>query len=483
MTLSPPAYTIVEHRTRFSAPVPLHNNHEQLGDPHMIFDREHECMDRKELERLQGERLVSLVKRVYDRVPFYTSQLDEAGIAPAKVRGLRDLPGLPFTRKYHLRDNYPFGMFATPLKDVVRIHASSGTTGKPTTVGYTKNDIAMWANVMARALAGAGTTEEDVVQVAYGYGLFTGGLGAHYGAELIGASVIPISGSNTQRQLMLMQDFGTTVICCTPSFMLYLYDVAQQLQLDVAGFPLKVGVFGAEPWSDAMRVDIEKKWHIKACDIYGLSEIIGPGVSCECAEGQSGLHLNDDHFLPEIIDPDTGEVLPEGETGELVITTLTKEAFPLIRYRTGDITSLTTQPCVCGRTNTRMARVSGRTDDMLIIRGVNVFPSQVESVLLMSPQVEPHYRLIVSRKGAMDNLQVEVEINQDLYHEVSEAILSMDDITTIAEHDKIVALKSNIQKNIKDIIGINVGLTFKEPGSIERQEGKAQRVVDKRKEE
>ena len=449
----------------------------------MIFDREHECMDRESLKTLQSERLVALAKRVYDRVPFYRSLFGEVGVAPEKVRGLQDLPSLPFTRKYHLRDNYPFGLFAVPLKEVVRIHASSGTTGKPTTVGYTKNDITMWADVMARALAGAGTTADDVVQVAYGYGLFTGGLGAHYGAEHLGASVIPISGSNTQRQLMLMQDFGTTVICCTPSFMLYLYDVAQQLQLDVTKFPLKVGVFGAEPWSDAMRRDIEKKWDIKACDIYGLSEIIGPGGSCECVEGQNGLHLNDDHFLPEIINPETDEVLPEGEVGELVITTLTKEAFPLIRYRTGDITSIWREPCVCGRTNTRMARVSGRTDDMLIIRGVNVFPSQVESVLLMSPQVEPHYRLIVTRKGAMDNLMVEVEINQDLYQEVSDAILSMDDVSTIAEHEKMVHLKSNIQKNIKDIIGINVGVNFKEPGSIERQEGKAQRVIDKRKEQ
>ena len=449
----------------------------------MIFDREHECMGREELQKLQGERLVALVKRVYDRVPFYRRVFDDAGIAPDKVRGLADLPGLPFTRKYNLRDEYPFGLFATPMRDVVRIHASSGTTGKPTTVGYTRNDIAMWANVCARALAGAGTTPDDVVQVAYGYGLFTGGLGAHYGAELLGASVIPISGSNTQRQLMLMQDFGTTVICCTPSFMLYLYDVAQQLELDVKKFPLRVGVFGAEPWSDAMRRDIEAKWNIKACDIYGLSEIIGPGVSCECVEAQSGLHLNDDHFLPEIINPETGEVVPEGEIGELVITTLTKEAFPLVRYRTGDITRLMTEPCICGRTNTRMDRVSGRSDDMLIIRGVNVFPSQVESVLLMSPQVEPHYRLIVTRKGAMDNMEVQVEIKQDIYHEISEAVLSMDDVSTFAEHESLVHLKSNIQKNIKDIIGINVGVTFKEPGSIERQEGKTQRVVDKRQEQ
>jgi phenylacetate-CoA ligase len=449
----------------------------------MIFDREHECMDRESLTALQSERLVALAKRVYEKVPFYRSLFDQTGVTPDDIRGVEDLHKLPFTRKYHLRDNYPFGMFAVPMHDVVRIHASSGTTGKPTTVGYTQNDIDMWAGLMARALAGAGASADDVVQVAYGYGLFTGGLGAHYGAEHLGASVIPISGSNTQRQIMLMQDFGTTVICCTPSFMLYLYDVAMAQGLDVTKFPLKVGVFGAEPWSDAMRVDIEKKWNIKACDIYGLSEIIGPGVSCECVEAQNGLHINDDHFLPEIINPETGEVLPEGEVGELVFTTLTKEAFPLIRYRTGDITSIWREPCACGRTNTRMARVSGRTDDMLIIRGVNVFPSQVESVLLMSPEVEPHYRLIVTRKGAMDNMLVEVEIRQDLYREVSEAILSMDDVATFAEHEKMLHLKSNIQKNVKDIIGVNVGVNFREPGSIERQEGKAQRVVDKRKED
>jgi phenylacetate-CoA ligase len=449
----------------------------------MIFDREHECMSREDLRRLQEERLKALVKRVYDRVPFYRDLLDTTGVTPEQVRGLDDLARLPMTRKYNLRDEYPFGLFATPLKEVVRIHASSGTTGKPTTVGYTRNDIAMWAEVCARALACAGTTEDDIVQVAYGYGLFTGGLGAHYGAELLGSSVIPISGSNTQRQLMLMQDFGTTVLCCTPSFALYVWDVAQHLELDVTQFPLRVGVFGAEPWSEGMRKDIERKWNIKACDIYGLSEVIGPGVSCECVEAQSGLHLNDDHFLPEIVDPETGEVLPEGEWGELVITTLTKEAFPLIRYRTGDITRLSSEPCICGRTNTRMDRIAGRTDDMLIIRGVNVFPSQVESVLLMSPHVEPYYQLIVSRKGALDNMEVQVEIAPSLYKEVSQAILSLDDVTMFTEHDALIDLKQNIQKNIKDIIGINVSVTFKEPGSIERTEGKAQRVVDLRKEQ
>jgi len=449
----------------------------------MIRDRKHECMSRDELRRLQGERLVAQVKRVYERVPFYRNVLDHTGITPDRVRGIDDLPHLPFTKKLDLRDNYPFGLFAVPNKEVVRIHASSGTTGKPTTCGYSRGDIDMWAEVMARSLVGASATDEDVVQVAYGYGLFTGGLGAHYGAELLGASVIPISGSNTQRQLMLMQDYGTTMICCTPSFVLYLWDVAQQLGLDVTTFPLRVGVLGAEPWSETMRSDIEQKWNIKACDIYGLSEIIGPGVSCECIEAQSGLHISDDHFLPEVIDPETGEVLPEGELGELVITTLTKEAMPLIRYRTGDITRLSSEPCICGRTNTRMARVSGRSDDMLIIRGVNVFPSQVESVLLMSPQVEPHYQLIVNRKGAMDTMDVSVEISPTLYRELSEAILSMDDVTIFTEHDVLVDLKQHIQKNIKDIIGINVNVAFKEPGSIARSEGKAQRVVDLRKDQ
>ncbi len=449
----------------------------------MIFDREHECMSRDDMRKLQGERLSALVKRVYAKVPFYRDLLDQAGVAPDGIRGLDDLTRLPFTRKYNLRDNYPFKMFATPLRDVVRIHASSGTTGKPTTVGYTQNDIDMWAHVAARTLAGVGASDEDVVQVAYGYGLFTGGLGMHYGSETLGAAVIPISGSNTQRQLMLMQDFGTTVICCTPSFAIYLWDVAQQLGIDVTKLPLKVGVFGAEPWSEAMRRDIEAKWDIKACDIYGLSEIVGPGVSCECVEAQSGLHINEDHFLPEIIDPDTGETLPYGQQGELVFTTLTKEAFPLLRYRTGDITSVDPEPCICGRTNVRMARVSGRTDDMLIIRGVNVFPSQVESVLLMSPQVEPHYKLIVTRKGPMDNMEVQVEIKPSLHKEVLDAMLSMSDVTVFTEHEALVALKGDIQKNIKDIIGINTKITFKEPGSIERSEGKAQRVVDLRKED
>jgi phenylacetate-CoA ligase len=438
-------------------------------------------MGREELGRLQGERLVALANRVYKRVPFYRDLFHTAGVRPDKLRGLDDLRRLPMTYKRNLRDSYPFGMFAVPLKEVVRIHASSGTTGKPTTVGYTRNDIQMWAEMMARVLAGVGTTDEDIVHIAYGYGLFTGGLGAHYGAELLGSSVLPISGSNTQRQLMLMKDYGSTVLCCTPSFALYLWDVAQELGIDVTTLPLRVGVFGAEPWSEGMRRDIEQKWNIKACDIYGLSEIVGPGVSCECVEAQSGLHINEDHFLPEIINPETGEELGYGKTGELVITTLTKEAIPLIRYRTGDITRLNPEPCICGRTTVRMDRVSGRTDDMLIIRGVNVFPSQVESVLLMAPNVEPHYRLVVGRKGAMDMMEVQVEISPMLYRDLSEAVLSMDEVSVFTEHDILIDLKKRITKNIKDLIGISVQVTFKEPGSIERSEGKAQRVVDLRK--
>lgn len=434
----------------------------------MIRDRAHECMSRDELKQLQADRLVNQVQRVYERVPFYKDLFDKAGIDPQKVRGLDDLPSLPFTRKYHLREQYPFGLFATPLKDVVRIHASSGTTGKPTTVGYTQDDIDMWAEVMARCLAGVGAGNDDIVQVAYGYGLFTGGLGAHYGAERLGASVIPISGSNTQRQLMLMEDFGTTVLCCTPSFALYLWDVAQQLELDVRKFPLKVGVFGAEPWSEAMRQDIEQKWNIKACDIYGLSEIIGPGVSCECVEAQSGLHICDDHFLPEIINPETGEVLPEGEMGELVITTLTKQAFPLIRYRTGDITRLFTEECACGRTNTRMARVSGRSDDMLIIRGVNVFPSQIEEVLTAVDGVEPHYQLVLTKDGRLDSLEIQVEVSPAIFSD---------------EVGRLEQLSQTILERVTGTLGIRVDVKLVEPKSIERSIGKAKRVIDLRKEE
>ncbi|MBU2601379.1 MAG: phenylacetate--CoA ligase [Actinobacteria bacterium] len=432
----------------------------------MIRDAARESMQRDDLKRLQGERLVGLVGRIYENVPLYRQRLDEAGIHPADVKGLDDLARLPFTYKRDLRDTYPFGMFAAPLEDIVRIHASSGTTGKPTTVGYTAADIEVWAEMMARAMAGAGVSRGDIVQNAYGYGLFTGGLGAHYGGERLGASVIPISGGNTQKQLMLMQDYGSTVLCATPSFALYIWDVAQSMGIDMAELPLRVGIFGAEPWSDAMRREIEQKLSIKAIDIYGLSEIMGPGVSCECVEAQDGLHVNEDHFLAEIIDPDTGAPLPDGERGELVFTTLTKQGIPLLRYRTSDITRLNVEPCVCGRTFARMDRVSGRSDDMLIIRGVNVFPSQIESVLLMSPEVAPHYQLIVEREGAMDVLGVEVELTPEVFG--------------TADDHALKALGAAIKRNIKDIVGVTATVDLKQPNTIERSEGKAKRVIDKR---
>jgi phenylacetate-CoA ligase len=445
-----------------------------------IRDPQHETMPREELRKLQGDRLAKLVARIYENVPFYRNLLTEAGITPEKVTGLEQLGSLPFTYKRDLRDQYPFGLFAVPLKQIVRIHASSGTTGKPTTVGYTRGDIDMWSECMARTMAAAGVTDEDIVQNAYGYGLFTGGLGAHYGAERLGAAVIPISGGNTQKQLMLMQDYSSTVLCSTPSFALYIWDVANELGIDMRTLPLRVGVFGAEPWSEAMRKDIEEKLNIKAVDIYGLSEIMGPGVSFECADVQQGLHVNEDFFLAEIIDPDTGDQLPDGELGELVFTTLTKEGIPLLRYRTGDITRLNVETCACGRTFARMDRVSGRSDDMLIIRGVNVFPSQVESVLLLSPEIEPHYRLIVDRQGSMDTLAVEVEVNPSLYKEAKDAILSADDAVVLAEYESLKAVKKTIKENVKDIIGVTIDVVLKEPGAIERSEGKAKRVVDKR---
>ncbi len=446
----------------------------------MIRDAAHETMERGELKRLQGERLVSLVERVYANVPLYQQRLDEAGVKPSDVKGIDDLARLPFTYKRDLRDTYPFGMFAVPLKEIVRIHASSGTTGKPTTVGYTRDDIDTWAEMMARTMAAAGVTEDDVLQNAYGYGLFTGGLGAHYGGERLGASVIPISGGNTQKQLMLMQDYKTTVLCSTPSFALYIWDVAGEMGIDMAALPLRVGVFGAEPWSNAMRREIEQKLNIKAMDIYGLSEIMGPGVSFECAEVQNGLHVNEDHFLAEIIDPSTGEPLGDGETGELVFTTLTKQGIPLLRYRTGDITRLNVEVCDCGRTFARMDRVSGRSDDMLIIRGVNVFPSQIESVLLMSPEIAPHYLLIVKREGSMDALDVEVELTPEVFDAAKDAVLKADGRVALEESESLNTLKAKIKENIKDIIGVTVAVDFKEPGTIERSEGKAKRVIDKR---
>jgi phenylacetate-CoA ligase len=432
----------------------------------MIFNEEFETLPRPALEALQLKRLQDVARRVYERVPFYKKKFDEAGVRPDDIKTLDDLKNLPFTVKQDLRDNYPFGLFALPMEDVVRIHASSGTTGKATVVGYTKKDIELWAELMARTLAAAGATKHDIVHNAYGYGLFTGGLGIHYGSERLGASVIPISGGNTKRQIMIMQDFGSTILACTPSYALFMAEVAEEVGVDFAKMKLRAGIFGAEPWSNKMRLEIEKKLHIDAVDIYGLSEVIGPGVATECVEAKKGLHIFEDHFIPEIINPDTGEVLPYGEKGELVFTTVTKEAFPLIRYRTRDISRLTPEKCQCGRTHVRMDRVSGRSDDMLIIRGVNVFPSQIEGILLEIEGVEPHYQLIVDREGPLDILEVRVEVN--------EAVFS-DEIKNLQVVEKI------IEKDIKELLGVNATVKLVEPKSITRSEGKAVRVIDKRK--
>ncbi len=432
----------------------------------MIWDEEFETLPRPALEALQLKRLVSTLERVYATVPFYKKKFEEGGIRPADVKSLKDLKRLPFTTKADLRDNYPFGMFTVPLEQVVRIHASSGTTGKQTVVGYTRRDIDTWAEVMARSLAAGGVQKNDIVHNSYGYGLFTGGLGVHYGAEKIGASVIPMSGGNTKRQIIVMQDFGSTVLTCTPSYALYLAEAAEEMGVDIKKLKLRVGIFGAEPWSERMRDEIEDKLKIQAVDIYGLSEIIGPGVANECIEAKRGLHIFEDHFIPEIIDPRTREVLPYGEKGELVFTTITKEAFPLIRYRTRDISVLYPQPCKCGRTHVRMERVSGRSDDMLIIRGVNVFPSQIESVLMNIEGVEPHYLLIVDRKGNLDTLEVQVEVKEKVFS---------DEVKTLQ------ALGGKIEKEIKDLLGVTAEVKLVEPKTIQRSEGKAQRVIDKRK--
>ncbi|MDH7498922.1 MAG: phenylacetate--CoA ligase, partial [candidate division NC10 bacterium] len=395
---------------------------------------------------------------------FYYHAFRKAGIKPKEIRSLEDLSRLPFTSKDDLRDNYPFGLFAVPPSDIEEIHTSSGTTGKPIVGGYTHQDIELWSEVMARCLACSGTTKDDVVQNAYGYGLFTGGLGVHYGARRIGASVIPISGGNTKRQIMIMQDFGSTILTCTPSYTLYLAEVAAQMGADFTQMKLKAGNFGAEPWSESMRVEIEKKLDLLALDIYGLTEIIGPGVANEC-EAKNGLHIFEDHFYPEIIDPQTGENLPPGETGELVLTTLTKEAMPLIRYRTRDITTLLPGTCSCGRTMVRMRRISGRTDDMLIIRGVNVFPSQIEAVLMRIEETEPHYQIVVDRKGALDELEVQVEVNERIFS---------DEIKRLEE------IERKIEREIEGALGISVKVKLAEPRSIQRSEGKAKRVIDKR---
>lgn len=421
-------------------------------------------MPRRQLEDLQLERLRRLLARLVERVPFYRERLRVQGIASEEIRSLAQLEELPFTTKDDLRENYPFGLFAVSMDEVVRIHASSGTTGKMTVVGYTKNDVAIWAEVMARTLSCAGATAKDVIQVAYGYGLFTGGLGVHYGAERIGATVVPISGGNTKRQLTVMRDFGTTVLACTPSYAIYMAEAAREEGLDLRRLRLKSGVFGAEPWSEEMRREIQEKMGLLAIDIYGLSEIIGPGVSSEC-EFQNGLHVNEDHFLVEVVDPATGRRLPYGEKGELVFTTLTKEAFPLLRYRTRDIGILYPEPCPCGRTLIRMSRVLGRTDDMLIIRGVNVFPSQIEAVLLAIGGVEPHYQIIVDRERNLDDLEIWVEVSEGIFSD---------------EVKRLEELERKIRAEIESTLGIHARVKLVEPKTIARSEGKAKRVIDRR---
>jgi phenylacetate-CoA ligase len=392
--------------------------------------------------------------------------MDAAGVKPDDIKSLADLARLPFTVKNDLRDNYPFGLFTVPLEEVVRVHASSGTTGKPTVVGYTANDIKTWSNVMARALCCAGATKGDMVHNAYGYGLFTGGLGAHYGIERLGATVIPVSGGNSKRQINIMKDFGSTVLLSTPSYALNLAEAMDSMDIDPKSLSLRVGIFGAEPWSENMREEVERKLNLKATDIYGLSEVMGPGVAQECLHTTRGMHIFEDHFLPEIIDPETGEVLPPGEKGELVFTTLTKEAFPIIRYRTKDISRLYYEPCECGRTLVRMEKVTGRTDDMLIIRGVNVFPSQVEHVLIGVDGVEPHYQIVVDREGNLDTMQVQVEVSEGVF---SDEIRVLENLT------------KHIQKEIKDLLGVTCKVKLVEPKTIQRSEGKAQRVIDNRK--
>ena len=430
----------------------------------MIWNPTIETMDHAQIEAIQLRRLRDIVAHAYANVPFYRERMDARGVKPADIRSLKDVELLDFTVKTDLRDHYPYGLFAVPMDEVVRIHASSGTTGKATVVGYTASDLALWDECVARALTCAGGTREDIVQVCYGYGLFTGGLGLHGGAERIGATVIPASTGNTARQITMLQDYGSTMLCCTPSYALYIGETLEKNHIPLSTIHLKAGLFGAEPWTLGMKEEIEKRLGIKAYDIYGLSEISGPGVSFGC-DGSDGLHVNDDHFLIEIVDPVTGKVLPDGEKGEVVFTTLTKRALPLLRYNTHDISSITHERCACGRTLTRMARITGRSDDMLIIRGVNVFPSQIESVLLSVGQVEPYYMILVDRVNNLDVMEIKVELSADAFS---------DRVRGIEE------LEAKIRASIESTLGISAKVTFVEPSSLPRSEGKAKRVIDNR---
>ncbi len=430
-----------------------------------IWNRAAECVDREQLRALQGERLRTVVQREYENVPLYRERMQKAGISPLDIRSVDDLKYLPFTEKTDLRDQFPYGLLATPKREIVRIQGSSGTTGKPIVAGYTARDVDAWSEMCARAVTAAGGDNESIVQVTYGYGLFTGGLGLHQGATRVGAMVVPLSSGNTARQIMMMQELGATILCCTPSYALYLAESVHEMGISLDQLSLRAGIFGAEPWTEEMRRRIEELLGIDALNIYGLTEIAGPGVAFECLE-KDGMHVNEDHVIPEIIDPATGEQLPYGQRGELVFTTITKEGMPMLRYRTHDICTLTDAPCACGRTFARLGRIAGRTDDMLIIRGVNVFPSQVESVLVNVQGVSPHYMLVVDRVNATDTLEVQVEMTEDSF---SDTISSME------------RLSREIQEKLKSVIGITAQVRLVEPRTIPRSEGKAKRVIDRRK--
>lgn len=429
------------------------------------YDKKAETMSASEKENLQSEKLIKTVKLAYEKVPIYRAKMQKIGLTPSDIKSIRDISKLPYTVKQDLRDSYPFGMFATDRKNIVRVHASSATTGKLTVVGYTQHDLDVWSEVVARAIVAAGGSKESIVHVAFGYGLFTGGLGLHYGAELLGANVVPASGGNTNRQLMLMKDFGTDILCCTPSYAVYLAEEMSKYGYSPDDFKLKAGIFGAEAWSEEMRKTIESKLKIKAYDIYGLSEITGPGVASEC-EYQEGMHVQDDYFFPEVVDKDTLEPIAYGEEGELVFTTLDKEGMPLIRYRTRDLASLNNTPCKCGRTSVRLNKITGRTDDMLIIRGVNVFPSQIESVLLNRAGVEPHYHINVDRVNNLDTIEIQVEMSEEL----------MSDEAKVVEN-----LRKKLSEDMASAIGISAKLTLVSPHSLARSEGKSNRITDYRK--
>ena len=430
----------------------------------MIWNKNKECMSREEMRQLQGARLRHLVDNVYHNVPFYRAKMQAMNIMPDDIRTIDDIKKLPFTTKQDLRDNYPYGLNAVPQSEIVRVHASSGTTGNPTVVGYTRRDLAIWSEAIARCLAAYGASREDTISVAYGYGLFTGGLGLHYGVEHLGATVVPTSSGNTDKHILLIKDLGITGVACTPSYALHMAEVMHKKGITPEDLKLKIGIFGGEPWTENMRKSLEEKLKINAFNIYGLSEIMGPGVSHEC-ECKNGSHIIEDHFFPEIINPETCEVLPEGEQGELVFTTLTKEGMPLLRYRTKDLCSLIYEPCECGRTSVRMTRIMGRSDDMLIIRGINVFPSQIESVILQLPEFEPQYLLVVTRENNRDNLEVQVELKEEFYSD---------------EINKTIEMRDKLARRLQSVLSISADVKIVSPNTLERSVGKSKRVIDKR---